>query len=377
MSVGSPSESPSVAAGRLLDIIEARFGVGLATARPARSPGPRPDAESLRRAYLELLKLCLCDLAGTNTLSVARTTDGHVMSRELDGDEARLRAVGMDWPLQGLTMVGLSRLDDLQACVEAIVRDGVEGDLIEAGAWRGGASILMRATLDALGGGERTVWVADSFQGFPAAEDADRTSYDLGVDLAAVDFLAIPLEEVKSNFARFGLEEGVRFVPGFFEDTLPGLSAGHWSLVRLDGDTYDATWLALESLYPGLAVGGYLVVDDYQPLDECRKAVDDFRAAHGITEPIEQVDWSAVRWRREREGGVARSAPTTAKRPPRPVQRPPKGRVPAMQELELRHELEEVRQRLAAAQAELEWLRGSPLRGPRAWLGRRLRRRSS
>jgi O-methyltransferase len=273
-------------------------------------------------------------------------------------------------------MVGLSRLDDLQACVESIVRDGVEGDLIEAGAWRGGASILMRATLDTLGGGERTVWVADSFQGFPAAEDGDRTTYDLGVDLAAVDFLAIPLEEVKANFARFGLEEGVRYVPGFFADTLPGLSDGRWSLVRLDGDTYDATRLALESLYPGLAVGGYVVVDDYQPLDECRRAVDDFRTAHGIAEPIEQVDWSAVRWRREREGNVPRAAAPSAKSAPRPVSRPPKGRVPAMQEFELRHELEDVRRRLEAAQAEIEWLRGSPLRGPRAWLGRRLRGRA-
>jgi O-methyltransferase len=376
MSVGSPSDSPSVAAAKLLDIIESRFGAGLATARPARAARPRPDAEGLRRAYLDVLKLCLCDLASTRTLSVARTTDGHVMSRELQGDEARLRAVGMDWPLQGLTMIGLSRLDDLQACVESVVRDGVPGDLIEAGAWRGGASILMRATLNALGAEDRTVWVADSFQGFPAAPDEERAHYDLGVDLAAVDFLAIPLEEVKESFARFGCEDGVRYVPGFFEDTLPTLSDGNWSVARLDGDTYEATWLALESLYPGLAVGGYLIVDDYLPLDQCRKAVDDFRAEHGITEPIEKIDWSGVRWRRESEGTVPRrdAAKAGAERAPRPVDRPTKTRVPAIEEMELRHEMDELRRRLADAQAQVEWLRGSPLRGPRAWLGGMLRR---
>ena len=118
-------------------------------------------------------------------------------------------------------MAGLRRLDDLQACVEAIVRDGVEGDLIEAGTWRGGASILMRATLDALGADDRTVWVADSFQGFPAADAGD----------ARADRLPRrPIEEVRANFARLGYEQGVRFVAGFFEDTLPGLAggAGRW-----------------------------------------------------------------------------------------------------------------------------------------------------
>ena len=107
----------------------------------------------------------------------------------------------MDWPLQGLTMVGLGRLDDLQACVESVIADGVEGDLIEAGAWRGGASILMRATLDAAGD-ERTVWVADSFAGFPEADAPD----DGSLDLRDFDFLAAPLEDVRASFARLGYE---------------------------------------------------------------------------------------------------------------------------------------------------------------------------
>ena len=122
--------------------------------RPERAPraaAAAADTDRLRVAYLELLKLCLCDLAGTGTTSVWRHTDGTLMSRELRGEELAIRASGVDWPLHGVTMVGLPRLDDLQECVEAVVRDGVEGDVIEAGTWRGGASILMRATLDALG----------------------------------------------------------------------------------------------------------------------------------------------------------------------------------------------------------------------------------
>ncbi|HKE79614.1 MAG TPA: TylF/MycF/NovP-related O-methyltransferase, partial [Solirubrobacteraceae bacterium] len=181
----------------------------LAAARLPRAAGAGPDADTLRVAYLDVLKLALCDLAGAGTTSVGAMADGTVVARELRGDDVRLRAAGMDWPLHGLTMVGLGRLDDLQECVEAIVRDGVAGDVIEAGSWRGGASILMRAALDCLGDG-RTVWVADSFQGFPEAPAPD----DGSLDLAAFDFLAVPVEEVRESFARFGCERGVELVPG-------------------------------------------------------------------------------------------------------------------------------------------------------------------
>ena len=133
------------------------------------------------------------------------------MSRELRDDARRLAPAGMDWPLQGLTMVGLGRLYRPPALRRGVVADGVEGDLIEAGSCRCGASMLMRATLDTLGD-ERTVHVADSFQGFPCSTDARRPA--LRVPL-------VPEQEVRDSFARLGLyAPGSRSVPGFFEQTL-------------------------------------------------------------------------------------------------------------------------------------------------------------
>jgi hypothetical protein len=335
--------------------------------RPPRALGPSPDAESLRASYLELLKLALCDLAGPGTVSVGKWEGGRVSSRELDRDTLWVRAAGMDWPLHGTTMVGLQRLDDLQGCVESVMRDGVAGDLIEAGAWRGGASILMRATLDALGADDRTVWVADSFQGFPLADDQG--------DLNLVDFIAVPLEEVQANFARFGLDHGVRFVPGFFEESMPGLSGGRWSVVRLDGDTYEATWTTLSALYPGLAVGGHLIVDDYGAVPECARAVDEFRERHGIAEPLERVDWTCVRWRREDDTPIEPAPPMQARHQADPSQRlQPMERagsgVPTERELELARERDDLRRRLAVAEAEIERLARSPVAGPGAWLRR-------
>jgi hypothetical protein len=343
--------------------------VELGPTREVRTPGPGADEESLRVAYLGLLKLSLCDLAGARTLSVSRAGDGRtpggqVFSRELIGDEVALRVRGADWPYGGLSMIGLPRLDDLQSCVESVVADGVEGDLVEAGAWRGGASILMRATLDSLGAEERTVWVADSFQGLPPT-DEEAFPEDRELDLSRVNFLAVPLEEVKGYFARFGCERGVEFVPGFFDETLPALRGRRWSVVRLDGDTYESTWLALESLYPGLSNGGYLIVDDYQLIEECRDAVDAFRREHRITEPIEEIDWNGVRWRRtsEPEAGThdadqARAASRRLRdRHAEAVERPGRAPIPTQRELEV--------------EAELELLRRSRLR---SWMAR-LRRR--
>ena len=331
-------------------LLEAKPGARatLAEIREARAAGPGPEVETLRDAYFGLLKLCLCDLGGATTVSVGTMPGGAIASRILHDDQLPIRAAGLDWPFQGLTMTGLQLLDDLQWCVESVARDGVPGDLIEAGSWRGGASILMRATLDALGDRERTVWVADSFQGFP--EDAGEH-----VELSAYEFLAAPLDEVKANFARFGCDEGVQFVPGFFEETLPPLSDRRWAIVRLDGDTYEATRSALESLYPGLSAGGYLIVDDYGLFEESRRAVDEYRERHGITEPLEDVDWNCKRWRREDETPI--EAPTT--RPgdaqesaPRQV---PTGQrryrdVPSVRELELERKVAELQERLAAAE---------------------------
>lgn len=350
----------------------------LASARRPRAHAPAPAPEQLRRAYLELLKLALCDLVGTTTISVGRGEDGVVASREIAGDQLGLRVLGMDWPLQGLTMIGLDRLDDLQRCVESVVAERIPGDLIEAGVWRGGAAIMARATLDSLAADDRKVWVADSFRGFPGAgRSEDRWEQ--------IDYLSVPSDEVRANFERLGLDRGVEVLEGFFADTLPHLRQQRWALIRLDGDTYDSTWTALTSLYPGLSVGGYLIVDDYGALRECRAAVDEFRAAHRIDEPLEAVDWTCVRWRRV--DGRFDSAP--GHDPPPAVAQGEHGSTPRQQpvrqgerhirsfrELSLEQQLEALRAQLHEREAELARIRAMPFRRLRSWVRREPQRRS-
>ncbi len=219
------------------------------------------------------------------------------LARRVRWDPAE-RAEGKDWPVGAETMIGLRRLDNLEHCVRQVVADGVAGDLIETGVWRGGASIFMRAVLKVLGDTTRSVWLADSFQGLPKPDEA-RYPDDAGDRLWREMSLAVPLEQVKANFAKYGLlDDQVRFLVGWFADTLPSAPMERLALIRLDGDLYESTIVALRSLYPKLSPGGYLIVDDWGAMPPCRKAVEDFRREAGVTEPIQEVDWTGVFWRR-------------------------------------------------------------------------------
>jgi O-methyltransferase len=210
------------------------------------------------------------------------------------------RFEGKDWPLpkSALTAIGMIGLDNLQFCVEDVLRRQVPGDLIETGAWRGGASIFMRSILKAHDVRDRKVYVADSFEGLPKP-NVERYPADAGDNHHTFDFLAVSLDEVKENFSRYGLlDDQVCFVKGWFRDTLPTLRDKMWALLRLDGDMYESTWDGLVNLYPNLSVGGYIIVDDYGAVKGCRAAVEDYRRANHIAEPIYAVDSGRAFWQK-------------------------------------------------------------------------------
>jgi O-methyltransferase len=198
-------------------------------------------------------------------------------------------------PTLALTMVGRRRLDNLHECVETALEENIAGDLIETGVWRGGCLILMQAILTAHGVTDRTVFAADSFEGMPKgeyAQDKHFNSWDF-------DGIAVSMEQVKQNLTRYGLLDGTVFLPGWFKDTLPEAPDGPLAVVRLDGDFYESTMTGLQYLYPRLSSGGFLIVDDYNCLDACKQAVDDYREQHRITVPMKSVDWAGIYWRKD------------------------------------------------------------------------------
>ncbi len=269
-----------------------------------------------RSLYVDLLKDVLTasvyDESSWTSTALARSGPRRWLHRVLERRglmlvrrrpfDAGARRDGRDWPLFAYTMAGRLRLDNVQHCVQTALAEGIPGDLMETGVWRGGVTIFMRGLLRVLDDHERRVWVADSFQGLPRPKDADD-----GWDYSGVDYLKVSLAQVRANFDRFGLlDDRVRFLEGWFHETLPTAPIERLAVLRLDGDMYSSTMDALVHLHHRVSPGGFVIVDDYHSWPACRRAVDEFRATHRVTAPMQRIDWTGAFWRlpRECEGPV-------------------------------------------------------------------------
>ena len=182
------------------------------------------------------------------------------------------------------------------------------GDFVETGVARGGSSILMMHVLDELQSKARH-FACDSFQGLPAGDDAkdikscdrvkrgkegrhscgamrgkhqDAAYYEGMFSYDQRKFMAHVRE---SGVARARLTA----VPGWFNTSLPPTGVQQIAFMRLDGDLYVSTRDALRALYPLLAPGGAVYIDDYGSFAGCHEAVDEYRREHGVREPMVRV----------------------------------------------------------------------------------------
>jgi macrocin-O-methyltransferase TylF-like protien len=248
----------------------------------------------LRGAYLQLMKDCLIGAIYRDPGYVAAPAAAGEMQPKFLPER---REFGVDWPSVAHSMIGNRRMLNLWQACEDVIAGGVPGDFIETGVWRGGACIFMRAILKTYGVEDRTVWVADSFEGLPPPNE-EAYPQDRGSDLHASAQLAVSLENVRENFRAYGLlDDRVRFLQGWFKDTLHAAPIERLALLRLDGDMYESTMDALRALYHKVSPGGYVIVDDLSVLG-CNQAVKDFRDAHGIVDPMQPIDASSAYWRK-------------------------------------------------------------------------------
>lgn len=242
--------------------------------------------DAVKKLYTDLLIQCLLDniYGSHDSQSKAPATEHQVTE-------------GNYWPERAHTMIGLKRLKNIEECFLSVARDNIEGDFIETGVWRGGACIFMAGLCKAYGEG-RKVYVADSFEGLPPPDP--QYKHDVKDVHSTYGFLAVSVDQVKSHFQRYNLlDDNVVFVKGFFETSLVNAGIEKLAILRLDGDMYSSTIQVLDQLYDKVSVGGYVIIDDYGCLHNCRAAVDDFRAKRAILTPMIAVDWSGVYWRKE------------------------------------------------------------------------------
>lgn len=206
-----------------------------------------------RQLYLDLLKRCLLGMIYEDPPTSAPAIGGYATTLYI----SKFRETGRDVPSQAHSMIGLRRMNNLQSCVEQVLADGVPGDLIETGVWRGGAAIFMRGVLKAYAVTDRMVWVADSFAGLPVA---DVEAHPLDAFWApSAGGAAVDLETVRANFARYNLLDGqVQFLQGWFKDTLPTVPVTQLAVLRLDCDLYASTADALPIYTPNLVPAAIL-----------------------------------------------------------------------------------------------------------------------
>lgn len=173
----------------------------------------REDGQpGLRELYLQTLAGSVTgDSLRTPSHPMGESSAGQLMKQE-PFDTFR-RSTGADWPLYGLTMVGLQRLAATRTLLETCEREDVVGDFVECGVWRGGSSIFAKGVITSFGGRtRRAVRLFDSFSGLPRATSVEDSDVWM-----RMEYLQVSLEEVKSNFERFHLlDEHVFFYKGFF-----------------------------------------------------------------------------------------------------------------------------------------------------------------
>jgi hypothetical protein len=211
-------------------------------------------------------------------------------------DDEIVRAV------QPYTMTGVERILAAVRAVDTILDQGIDGDLVECGVWRGGSMMAMAYALLRRGVSGRMLWLYDTFAGMTAP-----TAKDVQFDGApAADLLArsprdaaiwavAALDDVRRNLASTGYPaEMMQFVAGPVEVTIPRTIPAAIAVLRLDTDWYESTRHELVHLYPLLRAGGVLIVDDYGHWRGSKEATDDYFRDVDLPPHLHGIDYTGV-----------------------------------------------------------------------------------
>ena len=205
------------------------------------------------------------------------------------------------------TMTSVMRLRAVVDAVRYCDAAGISGAFVECGVWRGGSVLAMIATLQAANAAERDIYLYDTFEGMTEPTEHDRSplnppALETWRAAAEAEQRAWPEvfgEEVFNEDGVRRLLEGtgypatrLHFVRGPVEKTLPETAPDQIALLRLDTDWYESTLHELRHLYPRLAEGGVLLIDDYGHWEGARRAVDEYLDTVGGGLLLTAVDYT-------------------------------------------------------------------------------------
>jgi O-methyltransferase len=204
-------------------------------------------------------------------------------------DIARARPTDIEpefWPLHDrvrpMTMTSVARMYALWSAVGHVHANGIPGDIVECGVWKGGSSMLAALTLQELGATERRLWMYDTYEGMPepVAVDGEQADQVYRAGRGELAFAYSSFDEVRANMAAtMWPDDQLVMVRGKVEDTIPETVPASIAILRLDTDWYESTKHELLHLYPRLEPGGVLIIDDYGYWAGARTAVDEWLAS--------------------------------------------------------------------------------------------------
>ncbi len=204
--------------------------------------------------------------------------------------EATFRAV------RPFTMTSRRRVYALIDAVDYIVKRKIAGDFVECGVWKGGSSLAAAMAFRARNDTRRDFHLFDTFEGMTAPTENDGAAAMKGFGSTLTKdrtstWCRSSIEEVRQVMAKSGFpQERIHFIKGPVEETLPGSAPSVISILRLDTDWYESTRHELATLYPRLAPGGILILDDYGFWAGARRAVDEFLAQERISAFLHRID---------------------------------------------------------------------------------------
>ena len=191
---------------------------------------------------------------------------------------------------EGYTMTSARRGRALFRLAAELDRDNISGSFVDCGVWNGGSTILLSAAAPG-----REVWAYDSFEGLPEAGPLDgEESLTLTGECLGAE------EKLREVFRAYANLDRLHVIRGWFDETFVRTAdePGPIALLHADGDWYDSVKLTLETFYPRVVSGGYVVVDDYGHWVGARRATEELREAVGDRTPMVTVDYSGRYWRK-------------------------------------------------------------------------------
>ena len=206
-----------------------------------------------------------------------------------------------------MSMTSVERLWALLQAVRYLEANGIRGDFVECGVWKGGSSFLMAKALQGLESEERAIWLFDTFEGMVEPTEKDRA-----LDGKAAGMLldrdrdrreesniwAIAGEsEVRTNMAASGYPMRlVNLVKGDVKDSVRRGSLPTVALARLDTDWYESTKHELTEIMPRMAPGGVVIVDDYGHWSGSKQAVDEWLSEADWKPLVSRIDYTGRMW---------------------------------------------------------------------------------